>query len=85
MYTTLSKEFEWGNNKENMEDKGVTALVEVQHSRLMKRLLRSVANELLEQDAGKFEDVDLMLDGYGSFLKYSTRMRATAMKENKHL
>ena len=77
VYAALSKEFKWENNKENMEDKEATTLVGVQHSSVMKRLLRRAVNELSEQ---KFGDVDRMLDRYESFLKYSTKEKATSIK-----
>ena len=63
----------------------MAALVGVQHSIVMKRLLRRVVNELSEQDVRKFDDVDLMLEGYESFLKYSTKQRATPIKEKKSI
>ena len=68
-----------------MEDKGVTAVVGVQHSSVMERNLRKIVEELSFKDQHKFEDLDLILEGYENFLKYSTKMRATAVKEKKHV
>ena len=43
----------------------------------MEKLLRRVVHELSKKQAVKFEDVDVMLNGYESFLKYSTKEKAT--------
>ena len=51
----------------------------------MERNLRKIVGELSNKDQRKFEDVNLMLEGYESFLKYSTNIRATTMKENKRV
>ena len=67
----------------NLEDNGVNALVGIHHRTRMKDFLTKVVNELSELHAVKFYDVDVMIEGYESFLKYSTKMRATTIKEKK--
>jgi hypothetical protein len=41
-----------------------------------------VVEELPELQAAKFEDVDLMLDGFSSFLKYRTKEKASMQVED---
>ena len=59
----------------------MTAVVGVEHSSVVERNLRKIVDELSNKDQRKFVYVDLMLEGYESFLKYSAKMRATAVKE----
>ena len=51
----------------------------------MERNLRKIFDEMSVKNERKFEDVDLMLEGYESFLKYSTKKRAITVKEKKRV
>ena len=75
VYAAIGRQFDWGMDRNNVEENGVKAVVGIQHTNKMKQLLRNVVTELSELQAEKFEDIDLMLEGYDSFLKFSTKAR----------
>ena len=83
VYAAIGRQFDWGMDRNNVEENGVKAVVGIQHTNKMKQLLRNVVTELSELQAEKFEDIDLMLEGYDSFLKFSTKEKAS-MQVDEH-
>jgi len=49
------------------------------------QLLISVVEELSELQAVKFEDIDLILEGYSSFLKYRTKEMASMQVQDHEI
>ena len=83
VYAAIGRQFDWGMDTNNVEENGVKAVVGIEHTNKMKQLLRNVVTELSELQADKFEDIDLMLEGYDSFLKFSTKEKA-CMQVDEH-
>jgi hypothetical protein len=81
----FAAKFDWGDDRARVEDEGVSARVGVQHTMKMRELLTSVVAELSELQAAKFEDVDLMLEGFSSFLKFRTKEKASMQVEDHEI
>jgi hypothetical protein len=81
----FAAKFDWGDDRARVEDEGASARVGVQHTMKMRELLTQVVEELPELQAAKFEDVDLMLDGFSSFLKYRTKEKASMQVEDHEI
>ena len=76
VYTAFGEVYDWGGDKVKVEMDGVKALVCLEHLNNMKKLLTDIVYNLPEVQQERF-DVDLMLDGYCSYLKYRTKEQAT--------
>ena len=72
-YATFSEKFDWGKDKVKVESEGVEAVVSIESTMRMKTQLEQVVEELSEVQAEKFEDVDTILEGYSSYLKFKTK------------
>ena len=68
--------YDWGGDKVKVKMDGVKAVVCLEHLNNMKKLLTDIVYNLPEVQQERF-DVDLMLDGYCSYLKYRTKEQAT--------
>ena len=77
-YRAFGKEFDWGGDKVVVEEEGVRAVVGVGNLRVMTELLNDVVFELSEVQQVKFE-VNLMLEGYSSYLKFRAKEVASMM------
>ena len=71
-YTCFAETFDWGEDRILVETEGVRAVVSLRHTRKMKKLLDNLITFLPEVQAQYF-NVDLMLEGYSSFLKYRSK------------
>ena len=72
-YVAFAEKFDWGEDKVKVESEGVEAVVSIENTMRMRRHLEQVVEELSELQADKFEDVDTLLEGYSSYLKYKTK------------
>ena len=82
-YTAFGETFDWGDDKIKVEAEGERAVVSLRHTAKMKGLLANIVSLLPEVQAQYF-DVDLMLEGFSSFLKYRSKEIAL-MLEGDHV
>jgi hypothetical protein len=71
-FAALGEKFDWGADHGRVVERGVTATVAVEHTGKMKELLQNLLGEMPVAQAEKF-NVNTMLQGYASFLKYRTQ------------
>ena len=77
-FAAFGESYEWGEDRRKVEADGVRAVVSLGQTRKMRELLLSVVSQLSEVQEQKF-DVDLMLEGFSSFLKYRTQEQAAML------
>jgi hypothetical protein len=82
-FAALAEKFNWGKDSGRVEDEGVKAVVAIGHTRKMEELLRNLVEQLPEAQAERFNDVDSMLEGFSSYLKYKT-MKTESMQLGDH-
>ena len=68
-----------------VQDEGVNAEVDgVEHLVKLKKLLVNLVDELLDQQSDKFEDIDMMLEGYSSYIKFKTKESTSMLHQGEH-
>lgn len=72
-YAAFTEKFDWGEDKVKVESEGVEAVVGIESTMRMRRQLEQVVEELSELQADKFEDIDTLLEGYSSYVKFKTK------------
>ena len=76
-YTAFAGDFDWGRDKGSVETDGASTAVCVETTQKLMVLLNQVVEELPDTQAEKFRDIDLMLEGYSTYMKYRTKERAS--------
>ena len=80
-YAAFTEKFNWGEDQLKVEAEGMEAVVGMENTVKMRRKLEEVVGELGELQADKFDDIDSILEGYGSYMKFKTREEEERMVE----
>ena len=83
-FAALGEKFDWGADHRRVVEQGVGASVDIEHTVKMKKLLEDVLQELPEAQAERF-DVNELLHGYSSFLKYRTKVADSMMVKDHEI
>ena len=81
-FKAFSTKFDWKDDLHSVLEHGMSAVVQADHTETMKDLLKNILQELPTYIAEKF-DIDVMLDGFTSFLKLSTKMERLNLSSSK--